>query len=128
MGTDQWGPCVDSHRLNGALEHPLNATVKHDNYAVYITNNESKDWYFCAATLDNIDPSADNYQSDGFAVTPGQTKTIPWRDMTNKESIRFNYSQIKPNSLDLICTVGGHINKDGLVTGDGEEHGSRYSL
>src|SRR5262249_12533484 len=89
--------------------------TKHDNYAVYITNNESKDWYFCTAALDNIDPSADNYQSDSFAITPGQTKTIPWSDMTNKESIRFNYYQIKPNSLDLICTVGGKRSRGKLI-------------
>lgn len=131
VGTSQMGDCMklqDAMDKGQALQHPLKASVTFDNSAVYITNNEQVEWDQCTATLDEQDPSADNYQSDGFSLNAGQTQTIRWMDFTNAESTRFDYFQTKPQTVTLDCQVGGQTDpKTGAFSG-GAEHRSIFNL
>ncbi len=132
MGTDKYGFCMDMQeaaKKAEALNHPLNAIVTHNDYAVYVTNNETTEWDQCILTVNEADTSAsgDNFESDGFVVKVGQIATIRWANFTNAESQRFDYAHIKPYSLDLDCVVGGHTDKTGAFS-EGQHHRSMFNL
>jgi hypothetical protein len=131
VGT-QYSNCMElqeAAKRGEALSHPLKATITHDDYAVYIKNNETTEWDQCTLIVNEADTvkSGDNFQPDGFVVETGQTVTIRWANFTNAESQRFDYVHVKPNSLDLDCIVGGHTNKNGAFSG-GQEHRSTFNL
>lgn len=130
-GTSQLGDCMklqNAMNKGAALDHPLKANVTYDSNAVYITNTENVEWDQCTATVNESDPSADNFQLDGFVVNAGQTVTIRWADVVNNENTRFDYSQTKPYSIDLDCIVGGQTDKNTGAFSGGEHHRSMFNL
>lgn len=130
-GTDKAQFCIqleNAQREGDALSHPLDGTVTFDNSGVYITNNEKGLWAQCTATLDELDPSADNFESDGFVIEAGATEHLGWGTFTNNESERFNYFQIKPNTLAVDCMVGGTTDPKTKAYTGGQEHRSNFNL
>ncbi len=130
-GTSQLGDCMKLQNAmdkGAALDHPLSAKVSYDSTGLYITNTENTEWDQCTATINETDPSGDNFQSDGFVIGAGQRATVKWADIVNRENQRFIYVQTKPYSLDLDCKVGGQTDKNsGAFTG-AEEHRSLFNL
>ncbi len=109
QGTDQWQSC---NKLNYALKHgqepALNATVRFGSTYLSITNNDNIEWDACNAYIPNeTDPNA--YVNDtGIVVSPHQTGTIAWSDLTLNDGTRFDYYSTKPESVEIDCSVGAN--------------------
>ncbi len=131
LGTPQMVDCMkmqDALEKGNATRYPLKAKLSFNSTALYITNTETQEWDQCTATVNETDPQADNFQSDGFLVKPGQTVSVGWGNFANAEQVRFNSFQTKPQTIDLDCQVGGTTDpKTGAYSG-GQEHRSIFNL
>lgn len=84
-------------------KYPLNAKVKKDALALYITNPEKVSWTSCRVWLD--DGSYGMNLFDSFDISAGSTTRVTWGRLTDDNGNRFNYYKTQPEQIDISCAV-----------------------
>jgi len=102
-------PLCDNYSQYGSLDaclsekYPLEATVKIDGLAIYITNTQNIIWTDCNANIDSNSYALNLF--DNFSVEPKSITRLPWGRFIDENGNRFNYYKTQPGTIDITCTV-----------------------
>lgn len=97
--------CHNAADLTACLvdKYPLQATVKTNGFALYISNPQDIDWTNCSVNLD--DNSYGMNLTDSFTIKAGSTTSVPWGRLIDGDGNRFNYQAKQPGTVDLTCVI-----------------------
>lgn len=86
-------------------KHSLDATVKFNEDAFLITNNEDVDWSNCTLSLNSSGLFDGGYKFEIEAIISKDPLIVPFREFTKGDGTRFNANSTKPKSVSISCHV-----------------------
>lgn len=91
-------------RLTQAAKPKLKVSITFTSTYLSITNDEEVELTECVAWLPKYSTTAYGNE-EWITLTPHQTKSIAWGNLTLDDGTRFNYFETKPHSVEITCTL-----------------------